>query len=130
MSRRPLAGLAALLLAAPVGAVGLGPLTKSGVIDGPSEAFYLTLLNPYETATEFRIYPVGHQDEDLQARVDVFPHAPTLAGRATRQVLVIANGLTVGETYQFRVCAERAMPPQGIAINARVCSKLSARRIA
>ncbi|MFS0737100.1 hypothetical protein ABC347_08620 [Sphingomonas sp. 1P06PA] len=130
MTRRLLTGLIAALLAAPVGAVGLGPLSKTGVIDGPSQAFYLTLLNPYETATEFRLYPVGQEDEESQARVDVFPYAPVLASRATRQILVIANGLAVGETYQFRVCAERATPPQGIAINARVCSKLSARRIA
>lgn len=125
----PMAAATLLAIGSGAGAVGLGPLTRSGVIDGPREAFMLTLFNPYEQPTEFVAYPIGRDDDAPQARVAVYPAETRLAARSTRQITVIASGLAVGETYDFRVCAQRKTPPEGIAINARVCSKLSARRI-
>lgn len=123
--------LAALVLATPLGAVGLGPLREDGVIDGPRKGFGLTLYNPYQEPVEYRAYAVGAQDSDEtpQLRVTVIPDRITLGALQSRRLLVIANDLAVGETYRFRLCAERQLPPTGIMINARVCSKLSARRI-
>lgn len=131
--RRRLAPLAALLAAAalpavPALAVGLGPLVKSGVTDGPRKAFYLTLINPYPSATAFRAYAIGMTDEQPQPRVRILPGDVTLGGNTNRRLLIVAGGLTPGETYEFRVCAERAQPIEGM-IRARVCSKLSARRL-
>jgi hypothetical protein len=131
--RRRLAALATLLLAvtlpaAPALAVGLGPLSKSGVTDGPRKAFYLTLINPYRDATAFRSYAIGMEDELPQPRVRILPGDVTLGGNTSRQLLVIAGGLAPGETFAFRVCAERAQLTEGM-IRARVCSKLSARRL-
>lgn len=123
--------LAALTLTAPLGAVGLGPLSDEGVIDGPSKGFSLTLYNPYEVPAEFRVYAVGPEgDETPQAtRVTILPDRTILGSHQSRQLLVIANDLVPTETYRFRLCAERAAPSSGVMINARVCSKLSARRI-
>jgi hypothetical protein len=127
--------LAALLLAAmlpltPASAVGLGPLSKSGITDGPRKGFYLTLMNPYAAATAFRTYAIGMEDETPQPRVRILPgETIRLGGNSQRQLLVVADGLAPGETYEFRVCAERAQPTQEM-IRARVCSKLSARRLA
>lgn len=124
--------LAALLLAAaaaPAAAVGLGPLAKQGITDGDGKAFYLTLMNPYDRPAEFFAYPVGLEDEARQERVAIVPDRVRLGSKQNRSLLIIARGLAPGETYQFRVCAEREMPEQG-TVHARVCSKLSARRIA
>lgn len=121
--------VAALLATAPSGAVGLGPLKLDGVIDGPRRGFGLTLYNPYEETMTFRAYAVGADDETVQTRVDVIPDRAALGPRTSRRLLVIANDLQLNETYRFRVCAERAVPPTGVAINARVCSTLSARRV-
>lgn len=124
--------LATLMLAAPLGAVGLGPLKEDGVIDGPRKGFNLTLYNPYEQPVEYRAYAVGAEDGDetAQARVTVLPARAILGSRQSRHLLVIASDLAPGETYRFRLCAERAAPPpSGVMVNARVCSKLSARRI-
>lgn len=125
------ASLAALLIAVPVGAVGLGPLSEDGIIDGPRKAFSLTLYNPYSEGTAFRAYAVGIDDGDEtpQLRVTILPAESVLGSLQSRRLLVIANDLQPGETYRFRLCAERAAPPSGVMINARVCSKLSARRI-
>jgi hypothetical protein len=123
------ATLIALALAGPVGAVGLGPLRLDGIIDGPREGFALTLFNPYTEMVDFVIYPRGVDDEAAQPRVAVFPSEAALGGGRSRSVLVIADDLAPGETYQFRVCAQRKTLPQGIEINARVCSKITAHRI-
>ncbi|MDQ8756442.1 hypothetical protein RCO27_09390 [Sphingosinicella sp. LHD-64] len=123
-----LAVLALALATAPAAGVGLGPLAKSGITDGPRKAFYLTLINPYPTATAFRAYAVGERDETAQPRVTIFPGETTLGGNANRRLLVIADDLAAGETYAFRVCAERAEPSEGL-IHARVCSHLAARRL-
>lgn len=124
------AGLAALALtAAPAFSVGLGPLAKAGLTDGPRKAFYLTLINPYPAATPFRAYAIGIADEVPQTRVQIFPGDVTLGGNMNRRLLIIADDLAPGETYVFRVCAERADLSEGM-IHARVCSHLSARRIA
>lgn len=119
----------AVCAAAPAHAVGLGPLSVEGVIDGPNRGFSLTLLNPYQEPVTFRAYAVGAEDELPQVRVGVYPPEVTLGPGLSRRVLIIANDLQPGETYKFRVCAERAHAPEGALINARVCSKLSARRI-
>lgn len=128
-ARCVLAGLTALASAAAAGAVGLGPLTKSGVTDGPAKAFYLTLYNPYPARTAFRLYAVGNQDEVAQDRVRV-PSGPVpLGAEKTRKFMVVASGLQPGEHYAFRVCAEKATPAER-EIHARVCSRLVARRLA
>lgn len=127
MKRAPLLALAALA-SAPAFAVGLGPLAKSGVTDTDRKGFYLTLINPYPAATGFHAYAIGPQDETPQPRVRILPGDITLAGRTSRQILVIATGLAPGETYAFRVCAERTQTPEGM-IHARVCSRLGARRL-
>lgn len=121
-----LAGIAA---AVPAGAIGLGPLNQTGLIDGPSRAFELVLYNPYQSSERFNAYAVAANDETPQARVSLTPAAATLGGGQTRRLLVVAHDLQPGESFAFRVCAERDIPPEGIAINARVCSKLTARRV-
>ena len=77
MKRAPLLALAALA-SAPAFAVGLGPLAKSGVTDTDRKGFYLTLINPYPTATAFHAYAIGPEDETEQARVRILPAATTL----------------------------------------------------
>jgi len=130
---RPPFPVAALTLAAvaatSAAAVGLGPLTLQGTIDGPREGFSLELYNPYSDATDFVLYPVGMTDEVAQDRVTILPAEARLGGQRDRRILVIASDLAVGETYQFRVCAQRKTPPGGVMINARVCSKITARRV-
>lgn len=128
IARLLLPAIALALAAAPAFGVGLGPLAKAGVTDGPQKGFYLTLINPYPVATGFRAYAVGAEDERAQARVVVLPAEVTLGGNTNRRLLVIANDLAPGETYAFRVCAERAAPQQG-NVHARVCSHLTARRL-
>lgn len=125
---RHLAAAALLVLTAPAFAVGLGPLAKSGVTDGPRKAFYLTLINPYPQVTRFRAYAVGTEDEQPQARVRILPGEVMMGGSTNRQLLVIAGGLAPGETYAFRICAERVEINEGM-IHARVCSRLTARRL-
>lgn len=126
--RRAVLVLAGLVLAAPALAVGLGPLSKSGVTDTDRKGFYLTLINPYRAARAFRAYAVGVADETPQPRVRILPGEVTLGGGTTRRLLVIATGLAPGETYAFRVCAELSQSSEGM-IHARVCSHLSARRL-
>ena len=121
---------AALAVAAPLAAVGLGPLKLEGLIDGPREGFSLDLYNPYPQTVRFVLYAVAMDGEEIEQRVSIFPAAIALPAQRMRKVLVVADDLTIGETYQFRVCAQRETPPEGIAINARVCSKLSAHRVA
>jgi len=127
MTRAAFLALAALA-STPALAVGLGPLSKSGITDTDRKGFYLTLINPYPVATPFHAYAVGQEDETPQPRVRILPGDVTLAGGTNRRILVIATGLQPGETYTFRVCAERAQNPEEI-IHARVCSRLSARRL-
>ena len=80
MKRAPLLALAALA-SAPAFAVGLGPLAKSGVTDTDRKGFYLTLINPYPTATAFHAYAIGPQDETPQPLSDDY---------STREVLLAA----------------------------------------
>ena len=122
--------LAVLVVAGPALAVGLGPLRLDGVIDGPREGFALDLYNPYSATTEFVLQAVGPDDEIAQPRVTVLPAEAALGAERRRRVLVVVDDLAVGETYHFRVCAQRREPPEGSMINARVCSKLSAHRVA
>lgn len=117
-----------LLGAASAAAVGLGPLEKSGVTDGAGKAFYLTLINPYPRAERFTLEPHGLLDELPAPRVVIFPSAATVAPGGRRQVLVIVRHIAPGETYVFRVCAQRPPRPEE-SVHARVCSKLTARRL-
>lgn len=129
VARRLLAATA--LLAAPTAAmaVGLGPLTVSGLIDGPNEGFRLTLVNLDASAGDFTLYGTAWDGEARQPRIAILPPEATLGAGRTRDVLVIAQDLSVGETYRFRVCAERKPDSEGTMIHARVCSKITARRI-
>ncbi|NIJ07280.1 hypothetical protein FHS31_000876 [Sphingomonas vulcanisoli] len=130
MSRKPLLmAMLSIAIAVPAVAVGLGPLKLDGLIDGPREGFALDLYNPYPEAETFMVYPVGLDDEVAQDRVTVLPAEVELGSARSRRVLVIADNLAVGETYHFRVCAQRKTPPEGITLNARVCSKISAHRV-
>lgn len=129
MRRLLLPALATIAMAAPAAAVGLGPLVKSGVTDGPRKAFYLTLFNPYPDRQAFTVYAVGPDSEDAQARVQL-PGGPVpMRGRSSRKFIVVATALAPGETYTFRVCAEKLLDKDE-PIHARVCSRLTARRIA
>ena len=118
-----------LAAAAPAPAVGLGPLRLEGVIDGPREGFMLDLYNPYQETAAFELYAIGLDDETPQPRVTILPAEAPLGAERSRKVLVVVDELQVGETYRFRVCAQRKMPGDGLRINARVCSKISSRRV-
>lgn len=126
---RALVAVAAGTAASSAAAVTLGPLQKSGITDGSGKAFYLSLGNPYPTAERFVASAIGTDNEQVQPRVAVFPSDTTLGGGNRRQLLVIIRDLAPGETYAFRLCAMRMPKPQE-TIHARVCSKLTARRIA
>ena len=130
MRRAFLVTLISAAIAVPAVAVGLGPLKLQGIIDGPREGFALALYNPYPQAVEYVLYPVSVEDETPQDRVTVLPREVELGASRSRRILVIADDLQIGETYQFRVCAQRRTPPEGITLNARVCSKISAHRVA
>lgn len=129
MSRALAALIGATLAAAPAAAVGLGPLRVDGATASDRKGFYLTLINPYPSAERFRLVAVGSDDELPQPRVTIMLDRPLLAGGGQRRILVIATGLAPGETYHFRVCAEREDSSPKELIHARVCSKLSARRL-
>jgi hypothetical protein len=111
------------------GAVGLGPLAHDGVTMSDRKGFYLTLINPYPTQERFRLYSVGLDNEAAEARVRIPLSVAALGPKSQRRVLVIDTALAPGETHQFRVCAERIEPQGKALIHARVCSKLSARRV-
>ncbi|MDP4573540.1 hypothetical protein Q9K02_00120 [Qipengyuania sp. G39] len=106
----------------------MGPLEKSGITDGPKKGFYLTVLNPYDKPETFRTFPAVLGGEDAPQAVTVRPERFVLAAGRQRRVLVVVDELTPGETREFRVCTEKDKE-EGV-IHARVCSKLSARRIA
>lgn len=112
------------------GAVGLGPLTHSGITDTERKGFYLTLMNPYATQERFRIYSVEWDNERPVFRVRIPISSPLVGPKAQRRILIIDTGLVPGEEHRFRVCAERAIPPGKELVHARVCSKLIARRVA
>jgi hypothetical protein len=124
------AALLAILGAhAPAVASGLGPLSSEGNTANERKGFYLTLINPHPTRESIRLYAVGWDDELPQPEVYVPSPIMTLPPGSHRRVLIVAAGLTPGETYRFRVCAEQAEPDQRAMINARVCSKLVAHRV-
>ena len=128
MNRRLALIAAVLLVPATAGAVGLGPLRRGGVTDGPGMAFYLTLSNPYAQMERFDLSALGAADEATQPRVTVFPSRVALGPQGQRRVIVIVRGLTPGERYSFRVCAQKPFDPQE-SLHARVCSTLLARRL-
>lgn len=126
--RARLIGCIAAMIGAPALAVSLGPLAKSGITDGSGKAFYLDLRNNETQAQDFRIDALEQDHVTPARRVTVFPSRVTLAANNGRKLFVIVSGLTAGETYSFRVCAYR--PPQPTeTVLARVCSKLTARRL-
>ncbi|MBA3729478.1 MAG: hypothetical protein H0W92_01525 [Sphingomonas sp.] len=124
---------AALVLAAigaPAAAVGLGPLSASGITGTERKGFYLTLINPFPKAGRFRVYSTAWDSEQPAARVLIPVARPIVGPNSRRRVLVIATGLQPGELHSFRVCAERVDRSGESLIHARVCSKLTARRVA
>lgn len=127
LTRRLSAALA--LVATPALGVGLGPLLRTGVTDGPGKAFFLEVSNPYARVETFELSPLAMDSELPAGRVRVVPAQVLLAPGGRRRVIVIARPLLPGETYTFRVCAERPVRPEE-TFHARVCSKLAARRLA
>lgn len=122
------AGLLAIV-SAPAVAVGLGPLARDSVTDGPAKAFWLTVYNPYKVRREFIAYPAGIADGDAAPdAVDIRPARIALSAGAQRRILVIVRDIDPGETRRLRICAEPAQQ-EGL-LHARVCSRLSARRVA
>lgn len=127
------AGLAltlAAVAAAPAGSVGLGPLNAAGITNSERKGFYLTLINPYPTQIRFRLYGVEWDSEATVARVRIPIATPVLGPNARRRLLVVDTGLVPGEEHRFRICAERADKTNEEIVHARVCSKLTARRLA
>ena len=108
-------------------AVGLGPILKQGVTDGPAKAFYLTLINPLPKARSFIAYALEANKEISQPRVEIFPRVTKVGGGSKLKILVIARQIQPNESFTFRVCAEQQI--QKGVIHARVCSKLTARRV-
>lgn len=127
--RRLVAALALALVATPALAVGLGPLSLAGVTRTERKGFYLVLVNPFATAERFRLYSTEVDSEQGVDRVLIPVATPIVGPRSQRRVLVIDTGLKPGEVHTFRVCAERADRSREGMIHARVCSKLSARRL-
>ena len=124
------AALTLAAIVAPAAAVGLGPLTASGVTRTDRKGFYLVLVNPYARAERFRLYSAGWDDERSVERVLIPVAMPMVAAKSHRRVLVIDTGLKPGEEHRFRVSAERVDRSSEGFIHARVCSKLVARRLA
>lgn len=112
------------------GAVGLGPLTSSGFTNADRKGFYLTLINPYPQQERFKLYSLQWDNEQPDPRVQIPTKEPLLGAKAQRRILVVDTGLSVGEEHKFRVCAERIEPADREVIHARVCSKLTSRRVA
>lgn len=123
------AALLISLCCSSAGSVGLGPLSISGVTDSERKGFYLTLLNPYPTQERFQLYAIELDSERAVTRVLIPISRPLLGPKTQRRTLVISTGLARGETYEFRVCAVRVDAPGEELIHARVCSKLTARRV-
>lgn len=121
-------GVAVALVSAAAGAVGLGPLSKSGITDGAGKAFYLTLSNPYPTIERFHANGLMLDSELDPGRIIIFPSHVALGPQAHRQLLVIVRGLSPGERFTFRVCAARDPKPEE-TVYARVCSTLTAHRL-
>jgi hypothetical protein len=123
------AALVLALASAPAAAVGLGPLKNQGVTASDRKGFYLTLINPYPAQQRFRLYSVEWDSEAPVPRVRIPLANTALGAKSQRRILIIDTGLAPGETHRFRVCAERVEPAGEAMIHARVCSKLTARRL-
>lgn len=127
--RTAIAIATAFLVSLPAGAVGLGPLTLEGRTRTPNKGFYLSLFNPYPEPAEFKLYATGWDDEQPATRVRILRPTERLGGGGQRKLLVVATGLVAGEIYRFRLCAQRVQPEGEGMVNARVCSRLAARRV-
>lgn len=110
-------------------AVGLGPLVDEGVTRTDRKGFYLTLINPYDRSERFRLYGVGWDNEVPDADVAIPASEVAVPAKSQRRVLVVSTNMEPGEEHRFRVCAEKASNDEELVIHARVCSKLTARRI-
>ncbi len=108
-------------------AVGLGPLEKSGLTASEAKGFYLTLTNPYKEPYRFRTF-VDPDSPGAGDRVTILPEVALMAPESNRKILVVVRDLVPGEQFDVRVCAER-IESKEVVIHARVCSKLSARRV-
>lgn len=124
------AALVAAIAVSSAGAVGLGPLRLEGVTRTDRKGFYLTLINPYRVQERFRVYSIETDSENAVPRVLIPISTLLLGGQAQRRILVVDSGLRRGEVHQFRVCAERVQSPGKDLVHARVCSKVTARRLA
>ena len=117
-------------IAVPAMAVGLGPMKREGVTVSEKKGFYLTVINPYPQTKQFRIVAREMETEVPLDNVEILPATGAIGGNTNRRVLVVFKNLEVGEVRQARVCARLDRPVQGVGIDARVCSKLQARRLA
>jgi hypothetical protein len=134
MSGWPQRGILASLIAlsASAGAVGLGPMVRDGATDTDRKGFYLTLINSERRYETYKALAIGFDDERpiSDDRVTILPSQVVVPADSTRQLLVVVKDLKPSETFRFRVCSEIANPPPGEMIHARICSKLTARRVA
>lgn len=113
-------------LPTPLAAVGLGPLSRSGMTDGADKGFWLTVMNPEKEPRSFRVYALDQDWQPIET-VELRPKMPRIAAGRQSRVLAIVRGLEPGESRTVRVCAEEEY--QEGQIHARVCSKLTARRL-
>lgn len=128
-TRRALAAAIGLvMLASPAGAVGMGPLSKSGITDGPAKGFWLTIINPYADLREFRAYPLSADSGESVGNVAIRLALSRTPPNGSRRILVTVSALAPGEVRRLRVCAELAQA-EG-TLHARICSALTARRVA
>jgi hypothetical protein len=119
--------IAIAAITGPAAAVGLGPLDKAGVTDAPDKGFWLTLLNSEPKVQNFHLYALDVDWKPIDG-VLILPAVPRLGPLRQRKVLAVIRGLKPGDVRVVRVCAEPEI--QEGTIHARVCSKLSARRLA
>lgn len=126
MSRMAATAVVAVGLTVPAFGVGMAPLAKQGMTVGPAKAFYLTVINPYAQPRAFRAYVDGA--EAAGEGIAILPAEVTIKPGGQRRIVVILRDLAPGQTREARICAELAK--QEGFIHARVCSKLSATRLA
>ncbi|MGB3723039.1 MAG: hypothetical protein WA979_09500 [Pacificimonas sp.] len=93
------------------------------------KGFYLTVINPYDLPQRFAIRALDWQNEKEIANVQIHPNNAVVRANGKRRVLVIFTDLPRGEETRARICAQLDRNPEGVAIEARVCSKLTARRM-
>tara|TARA_R100000501_G_scaffold14680_1_gene26612 strand:- start:65861 stop:66178 length:318 start_codon:yes stop_codon:yes gene_type:complete len=103
-------------------------MKAEGATLSPRKGFYLTVMNPYDEQQKFRLDALAWASEAGETAIDILPASAVLGPGQRRRVLVIFNNLEKGEERRARVCARLDRSLEGVAIDARVCSKLIARR--